>query len=309
MINNPLLSICVPAYRRAEYLKRLLDSIAMQTFRDFEVVITDDSPDNSVRAVIGDYADAFPLVYYHNDIPLGTPENWNEAVRRSRGPWIKIMHDDDWFADADSLRCFAEMIRSHPDAGFFYSGFCNVYPDGRQESVIPSRRGLSILQRNPADLFASNLVGPPSCMLYARMDEIAFDKRMKWLVDIDFYMRRLAMTKVVCSRDVLVNIGIGEGQMTRRCFRNPEVEIPESFLLLEKLWTKPFASWRFFDGWWLLIRNLGIRDEGDIRTAGYEGLIPDTVRRMIRWQRSIPARILKVGVFSKIIMGICFVSK
>lgn len=309
MINIPLLSICVPAYQRVAYLKRLLDSIAMQSFRDFEVVITDDSHDDSVRMMIGTYSDSFPLFYYHNDIPLGTPENWNEAVRRSRGQWIKIMHDDDWFADGHSLGCFAEMIRCNPEAGFLFSGYCNVYPDGRREPVIPSKRALSILQRHPADLFASNLVGPPSCMLYARKDEVTFDNRMKWLVDIDFYMRRLAGARVVCSRDTPVNIGISEHQMTRQCFGNPEVEIPESFLLLMKLGSKPFASWRFFDGWWRLIRNLGIRDESAILAAGYEGTIPETIRMMMRWQRSIPAGILRVGIFSKIIMGICFVSK
>lgn len=40
---GPLLSICIPAYERPALLKRLLDSIAKQVFKDFEVIITDDS--------------------------------------------------------------------------------------------------------------------------------------------------------------------------------------------------------------------------------------------------------------------------
>jgi glycosyltransferase involved in cell wall biosynthesis len=45
---NPLISICIPAYKRTEFLQRLLDSIDIQTFKNFEVIVTDDSPGNDV---------------------------------------------------------------------------------------------------------------------------------------------------------------------------------------------------------------------------------------------------------------------
>jgi GT2 family glycosyltransferase len=44
-----LISICIPAFKRTDFLKRLLDSIAVQTFRDYEVVLSDDSPGEEVR--------------------------------------------------------------------------------------------------------------------------------------------------------------------------------------------------------------------------------------------------------------------
>ena len=51
----PFFSICIPAYKNTDYLKRLLDSISIQTFRDFEVIITDDSPDETVSTFINNY--------------------------------------------------------------------------------------------------------------------------------------------------------------------------------------------------------------------------------------------------------------
>src|SRR5687767_8300464 len=95
---NPLVSICIPAYKNVSYLGRLLDSIAEQTFADFEVVITDDSPDNSVEDFLKNYSRIETISYYRNVPACGTPENWNAGIRKARGKWIKLMHDDDWFS-------------------------------------------------------------------------------------------------------------------------------------------------------------------------------------------------------------------
>ena len=48
-----LISICIPAYKHPDFLKRLLDSISIQSFRDFEVIISDDSPDPGSRTSRG----------------------------------------------------------------------------------------------------------------------------------------------------------------------------------------------------------------------------------------------------------------
>ena len=47
-------------------------------------------------------------MYYKNIKVLGTPENWNESIRKAKGAWIKLMHDDDWFANENSLQKFYE---------------------------------------------------------------------------------------------------------------------------------------------------------------------------------------------------------
>src|SRR5436189_1964521 len=124
---NPFISICIPSFERIEYLKRLLDSISVQSYKDFEVINTDDSNDNSVADWIPAYRSNFQIVYKKNQEPLGTPENWNESIRLSKGQWAKIMHDDDWLADANSLSEFVMAIEKNPSARFFYSAYVNVF--------------------------------------------------------------------------------------------------------------------------------------------------------------------------------------
>src|SRR4051812_28627567 len=123
---NPFVSICIPAYKRVLFLKRLLDSISGQTYKDFEVIVTDDTPGNEVKDLCEHYKNRFPLYYFKNLLQLGTPENWNESIRRSNGEWIKLMHDDDWFADENSLWEFADAATKHPDNYFIFSGFSEV---------------------------------------------------------------------------------------------------------------------------------------------------------------------------------------
>jgi glycosyltransferase involved in cell wall biosynthesis len=304
-----LISICVPAFKRIEFIKRLLDSISIQSFRDFEVVITDDSPDRAVQDLCETYFGQFTLSYFRNERSLGTPENWNEAIRRSSGEWIKIMHDDDWFAGTDSLARFAEAIVLHPEASFFFAAYRDVFLDrgGERKMLISSLRYRALL-RNSATLFSQNVIGPPSVILYKRKADLFFDPRLKWVVDIDFYIRYMADSRPVYIPGILINVGLGKEQVTRDCFRLRPVEIPENFFLLNKVGVSNLKNILIYDAWWRLMRNLEISREEEIIESGYTGNIPLVILSMINWQVRIGLRLLKIGLVSKTCMFLHYLS-
>src|SRR5688572_25308311 len=226
-MSNVYISICIPAYKRVEYLKRLLDSVSLQRLRDFEVIVTDDSLSDEVRILCNKYEGLVPLQYYKDTPGRGTPENWNEAIRHAKGEWIKLMHDDDWFSSPDSLGNFAKAAKENNDQAFFYAAFKNIYEDSdRVEPVHINSFRKKKLEQDPATLFSSNVIGPPSVTLVKNDQTVWYDKRMKWLVDIDFYFRRLRNTKPVYINQPLINVGINKEQVTRIAFRVPAVEIP-----------------------------------------------------------------------------------
>ncbi len=307
-IRQPLISICIPAYKRIEYLQRLLQSITDQSHTDFEVVVTDDSPDESVKDLCHQYQNQFPLFYYWNAQPLGTPENWNQAVSKAKGKWIKLMHDDDWFLDGNSLRTFVDKAENNPGSSFVFSAYRNVY-SGKivsYKEIFPNSFLYRMLLKNPAILLSGNIIGPPSCVIYKQNENIWFDKRLKWLVDIDFYMRYLSNTKPVYIPSVLVNIGISETQVTKESFGNRNIEIPEYFLFLAKTGPVVLGNVLVFDAWWRLLRNMDIRKRQDIREAGYSGDIPGKILFILQIQNKIPHKLLRSGIVSKIAMTICF---
>jgi glycosyltransferase involved in cell wall biosynthesis len=301
------ISVCIPAYKRISFLERLLDSIQIQNFRHFEVVVTDDSPDNEVF----EFCQAHPLGeiirYFRNTKNLGTPENWNESLRHARGQWIKLMHDDDWFAHADALKIFADSARLHPEVLFFFCNYSNVYMDSNiVQPVRITRQWLKILKKDTRTLISGNQIGPPSVVFHKRSDKIYYDPALKWLVDIDFYNQFLKTTPFLHISEDLVRVGLGEEQVTKQVFGNAAVEIPENLFFLNKIGIQSLNNWYVYDAYWRFIRNLDIRSMSQIREVGYEQPVPGIIASMIRFQSFIPKAILKTGIFSKSLMFMHF---
>lgn len=296
------ISICIPAYKRIHFLQRLLDSIAIQTYRNFEVIITDDSPGPEVSELLKNYTQ-FSLTYHKNTSPLGTPENWNEGIRRASGDWIKLMHDDDWFAGPESLQRFVDAANANRNTSFFFSAYNNVFEvDGQTQTVRASAFRRKKLLANPVTLFSKNIIGPPSVTMYRKDASFTYDKTTKWVVDIDFYMRYIQQHPPVYIDEPLVNVGINQHQVTQVSFRKPEVEIPENFYLLKKTGAHHLKNLLVYDAWWRLMRNLDVRTEAQVAQAGFTEPVPAPVKKIIRFQQKIPRPILKTGIFSKLFM-------
>jgi glycosyltransferase involved in cell wall biosynthesis len=308
MNQSPHISICIPAYKRTGYLERLLGSIAMQTYKDYEVVITDDSPDDSVKEIIGKYSSIVSLRYFKNPMALGTPENWNEGIRRANGQWIKLMHDDDWFADEHALRHFHEATARHPRCPFFFSAFRNITEGtGNVQDVRCNAFDRFMLWLSPLHLFKKVYIGNPSCTLVRRDQGLFYDNRFKWVVDFEYYIRCLKHAKDYQYIDkYLLNIGFHEGQVTMGCFRVPEVEIPESHLLLDSLGWKILRNPVVFDYYWRLYRNLGIRSAEQLKQYDNRPVHP-LVARMINFQKKISPSLLRNGVVSKTLMFLNYI--
>jgi glycosyltransferase involved in cell wall biosynthesis len=302
------ISICIPAYKRAEFLKRLLDSINNQSFRNFEVVLSDDSPDNSIELLCENYSKYFNIRYFKNATQLGTPENWNEAIRHANGEWLKLMHDDDWFTSEHSLSSFADAIANNPSATFLFSAYRNYYFEhSNYKNVSVSKWWLIQMRKNPVVLFSKNIIGAPSVTILKRSMGVVYDKNLKWLVDIDYYIRVLSTAKPFYIDKVILDIGIGKEQVTQDCFRQRPVEIPENFYLLEKVGTEQLKNIIVYDAWWRLMRNLEIKNSTEIIESGFTGVIPVVILKMIKFQKLIPSHILKKGVFSKILMSVSYI--
>lgn len=86
----------VPAYNDAEFLTHGLESLRLQSFADFEVVISDDCSSDATASVAGAFIQAdsrFRLV--SNEQNLGMTRNWNRALREARGEYVVKLDGDD----------------------------------------------------------------------------------------------------------------------------------------------------------------------------------------------------------------------
>jgi glycosyltransferase involved in cell wall biosynthesis len=303
----PTISICIPAYKSTDFLKRLLDSIAIQTYMDFEVVVTDDSPGDEVQHLCESYRDKFPTRYFKNASVLNTPENWNESIRKASGKWIKLMHDDDWFSDSTSLQDFAAAIEEIPDADFFFSAYTNIYEEtGRKQPMFLKSFWKKALKKEINVLVADNVIGPPSVTLHRNNGKIWYDNTMKYIVDIDFYIRYLQNRQPYYIKRSLINVGINKAQVTKYTFGVADVHLKESMMLLHKTGEEQFNNIIVFDGWWRIIRNFSVKSIQDIHSAGYTGVVAGAIQFIINFQKQYSSKILKNGALSKMLMTACY---
>lgn len=231
----PKISICIPAYQQADKLQILFQSIEIQDFRDFEVIVTDDSPDDAVEKLCLQPL-SFKVIYHRNPQALGSPENWNSAIAMATGEWIKLIHHDDFFSRPDALTLFVAASIAEPEIDYF---FCttNIYDSNTGENYVyeVNKSHLDNIAKHNAFLFHKNLIGAPSTGFFKRDIAISYDKKLIWLVDIDYYIRVLSIARIRCLYQPLVTTVISEQQLTTQLKNNRNVEIREFVYCYHKL--------------------------------------------------------------------------
>lgn len=250
MSDRKKVSICIPAYNNEQAMRRLLASIEMQSYKDYEVILTDDSDTDGIRKL----AEEKEYVRYHkNEKRLGATANWNAAIAKSSGEYIKIMHHDDWFTDENSLQAFVDMLEEHPEADMAFCGSRQVETDGNvgeagsQESHgnsydrFTSKEDIRLLEADYRNLFLGNTIGAPSAVIVRRSAierepgnksentmGIVYDEKLTWLVDMEYYMHILSRNPHFAYTDrPLVSIGVGKEQLTEKCRDDKELNVFE----------------------------------------------------------------------------------
>ena len=114
----PAISIIMPTFNNATYLKSCIDSVVRQTFRDWEFLIIDDkSPDKTEEIVRGYSAKDSRIIYIKNKINLGLTENLNYYLDQARGKYIARIDGDDVWTDPGKLENQVKFLENNPDCG------------------------------------------------------------------------------------------------------------------------------------------------------------------------------------------------
>ena len=247
---RPKVSICIPAYNNAAEVRRLLLSIAEQTMQDVEIILTDDSTNGGIEALVeeirsgnGAGAEAAApqwiapcmsrLRYVHNEKPLGHIFNWNKALSLAQGEYIKIMFSDDWFAERDSLEKLTALLDEDPQASLAFCGTRQVSKKRSWERAA-GKEYVERLERDYRYLFLGNEIGAPSATLY-RSCGAAFDERSNWASDMFLYFEILQKNpRFAFTPEPLICIGVHEEQYTESFTEKDIRKFNDRLLMYEK---------------------------------------------------------------------------
>jgi len=112
------LSVCIPTYHGLDLIDETLATILAQNYRDFEVVICNDSPDdhNAMSAKMASYGDP-RLRFFTNEVNLGYPGNIRRCMELATHDILFLMGQDDLLLGDDLFTRIMEVLASHPEIG------------------------------------------------------------------------------------------------------------------------------------------------------------------------------------------------
>ncbi len=116
-------SVIIPNYNHAQYLRQRIESILDQTWQDFELIILDDCSTDESRGIINEYVTRFPdISYYYNSFNSGSAfKQWDYGVKKAKGKFIWIAESDD-FAEPGFLEKAFIILSGNENIGLVY---CN----------------------------------------------------------------------------------------------------------------------------------------------------------------------------------------
>jgi len=128
-----LFSIITVTRNGAKTLMRALDSVAQQTFQDYEHLVIDGCSTDGTVELLHRYALQHPRLRYISEPDRGVYDAINKGIRMAQGEIIALLHTDDFYADAYVLQRYARAFEAHPvDAVYsdlVYVGNSPIFPE------------------------------------------------------------------------------------------------------------------------------------------------------------------------------------
>jgi len=118
--DTPLVSVIIPTYNRAWTLKKAIDSVLKQDYKNFELIVVDDGSTDSTEKLLLSYADSIKIIQQDNQ---GVSASRNRGIKAAAGDLIAFLDSDDyWYpeklsaqvdffnANAEALVCQTEEL-------------------------------------------------------------------------------------------------------------------------------------------------------------------------------------------------------
>ncbi|NJK60155.1 MAG: glycosyltransferase family 2 protein [Oscillatoriales cyanobacterium SM2_1_8] len=287
-LEPPLVSLCVPTYNGAAYLRETLSSALSQTYRPLEILIGDDGSTDPTLAIVEEFR---ALADRHGKTPVRIwphrrdrpVDNWNFLAAEARGVYLKYLFQDDVLHPD----CVAKLVALAESDGRLGLVFCRRALKSAQPlpadygalygDVSRGWHGLAALQPG-LDLLGdggfwqepANKIGEPTNVLLRRETFWrlgGFDRELVQLVDWDLWLRFLGQSWIGFVPEELAAFRVHDRQLSRTHQQNGAAHLD-----LGKLYLKMLSRYDFLPA--------AIRQETWLRLAAYLHALHDEVQHL-----------------------------
>jgi glycosyltransferase involved in cell wall biosynthesis len=257
--HTPKITVLLPVYNAAQFLRQAIDSILSQTFSDFELLIVNDGSTDSSAEIISSYSDSRIRVL-KNEKNIGLIASLNRGIAETKGKYIARMDADD-ISLPDRLQQQVTKMESDPGIAVLSSfvDFMNV--DGDITGTWSTDREATSESEIRKLMMRTNCIAHPTVMM--RTDVIRkylFNPKRKGSEDWDLWMRLLASGhRIAKLPEVLLNYRVHPGSVTASDKQEDVLEVRLIRFKRRWLWSQ-FSKLRlngfFFGVKWSLLKNI-----------------------------------------------------
>lgn len=199
----PKVSVVIPSYNRAAYLRSAIASVLNQSFQDFEIIVVDDASKDDTNEVIRSFND-LRINYVRHELNKGVSAARNTGIKNSSSDYIAFLDDDDEWLPEKLWKQINLLENSSPKIGGVYTGY--VVIDRSSGEILDQR--VHTKKGNIFDeLIEANLIGATPSLLFRKecFNRVGlFDENMSFSEDWDMWIRISKEFHFECIQQILV---------------------------------------------------------------------------------------------------------
>lgn len=186
---KPFISIVIPVYNHATFLRQSLESTLNQDYDNYEVVAVDDfSTESEVREILSEFSISYKkLRVFYNKTNIGISETLNRAIINARGDYIAFLDCDDFLPNY-AIKRAAAAISENKSKRYFYSSRTNVDATGKEIEKVSfiDREQKNYLKELLKGMFTDHLkIVRKDCFLEVGL----LDNQYRFAQDYEFALR------------------------------------------------------------------------------------------------------------------------
>ena len=148
MENGPVVSVIVITYNSSRTVIETLDSIKNQSYRNIELIVTDDKSKDNTVAICKEWVERnrnnfIDSAVIESEINTGISANCNRGIMASHGEWIRIIAGDDLIPDA-AIETQISYIRENENVRILNGYYINFKEDNGVKTELPCKKKIEI---------------------------------------------------------------------------------------------------------------------------------------------------------------------
>ena len=165
MINKPLVSVMMPTYNNAKYIKQAIESIYAQNYENIEIIVIDDGSTDDTKEIVKQYKDIKYFYIEHKGISFAR----NVALEKSKGEYIAFLDSDDYWLP-EKLNTQIQYFKENSDCEIVFTKYENFFED---EKLKTNKRAMheKIMEKFLKQYLPSSIIKKELFEKYGNFDE------------------------------------------------------------------------------------------------------------------------------------------